>query len=152
MPRCVLPVQAPLNDDSSILIDGKLPLAVRSSIDGIRDLAFSALVRIRGFECLQTFPHLSIFVHRDFDIGLFKLGLIVIDVPQGNFDPGIGHMILVVIIVIPFVIHLDTETEALTLKGILIVQGLDNLERARPVVVSHHRKFIRPIAAIFKYL
>ena len=43
--RSVFAVQLSLDCDSSILIDGELTTAVRGSIDGIRNFAFTSLNR-----------------------------------------------------------------------------------------------------------
>jgi len=56
-------------------------------------------------------------------------------------------MILVVVVVFPLVIHLNSEPEALSLQLVLIVQGLNNLQRSCSVVVPHHRELVRSEAA-----
>ncbi len=78
--------------------------------------------------------------------------MLTVDVPQCNLDPGISHVVLVLIIVIPFVIDLDPEAEALALQRILVVERLNNFQRACPIVVPNHCKLISPVSTVLKNL
>ena len=63
-------------------------------------------------------------------------------ITQGYFDPCIRHMILVLIIVVSLVIDLDTESEALTLERILVVERLNDFEGSCSIIVSYHCELI----------
>lgn len=99
MPGRLLPVQLPLNGNRALLADAELPTPIRHPVDGVRHLALAALVRVRGFECLQALAHLYVLVHRHFDVGPFELRLIVVDVTQLDHHPRIRHVVLIVIVI-----------------------------------------------------
>ena len=66
----VFTVQVSLDGDGAVLGDGELSPAVGSPVDGVRNFAFAALIRIRGPECLQAAAHFRVLVHRRFDVRL----------------------------------------------------------------------------------
>jgi len=57
------------------------------------------------------FSHFCILRDFGLHVGALKDGLVVVDVPQLDDDPGVGHVVLVVVVVLPLVVHLDPEPE-----------------------------------------
>ena len=58
---------------------------------------------------ILTFPDFGVLRDFGLDVGALKDGLVVVDVPQLDDDPGVGHVVLVVVVVLPLVVHLDPE-------------------------------------------
>jgi len=50
------------------------------------------------------------------------------------------------------VINLDAESETVALKLILVVEGLDDLQRASAVVVTHHCELVSAVSAVLNHL
>ena len=71
-----------------------------------------------------------------------KYWLVVVDVAQLDDNKRVGNMILVVVVVFPLVIHLNSESEALTLQLVLVIQRLNNLQGPCSVVVPHHSELV----------
>lgn len=99
MPGSFLSVQLPLNGNGPFLTDSELTAAVGYTIDGVRHFALARLVRVSGFECFQAFSDFHVFINRNFDVGPFKLRLVVVDVAQFDDDPRVRDVIFVVIVV-----------------------------------------------------
>ena len=109
------PVELALDGHGAVLRDGELPAAVRAAIDQISDLAVAALVGIRGPEPLQGLSDSRVLADKGLDVGLLEDRLVVVDVAQFDDHPGVGHVVLVVVVVLALVVHLDPEPEALSL-------------------------------------
>lgn len=56
----------------------------------------------------------------------------------------------VVVVVVPFVVDLDSEAEALGLEGVFVVEGLDDFEGAGAVVVADHGELVGAVARVFE--
>ena len=93
MGRRRLPVQTPLDGNGAVFRDGKLPPAVRASVDHVADLGVSAFVRVGGAEPLQGLAHPGILSDHRLNVGLFKDRLVVVDVAQFHHHPRVGHVI-----------------------------------------------------------
>lgn len=50
------------------------------------------------------------------------------------------------------VINLDAESKTVALKLILVVKGLDDLQRAGAVVVTHHCELVSAVSAVLNHL
>ena len=138
----VLPVQLALDGHRSVLVDGELPSAIGGAVDGERHLTLSALIGIGGAEGLQTPADLGVLVDGRFDVGLVEERLVVVDVAQLDVDPAVGHVVLVVVVVLALVVDLDHEPEAVALQFVLVVERLDDFQRAGAVIVAHHRELV----------
>lgn len=100
MPRSFLAIKASLYRYSAIFIDEELSLSIGTSINGIGDLALATLIRIGGLECFQATAYARVLRNGGLNIGFLELWLIIIDISQFHDHPGIGHVILVVVIVL----------------------------------------------------
>jgi hypothetical protein len=87
MSRSFFPVQLPLNGNGSFLTDAELTAAVGYTVNSIRHFALASLVRISGFKRFQALANFHVFIHRHFDVGSFKLWLVVVDIAQFDDNP-----------------------------------------------------------------
>ena len=116
--------------------------AVGASVNFVAHLGSPTLIRVRRSEPLQGLANPGVLADERLDVGLFKHGLVVVDVPELHHHPRVGHVVLVVVVVLALVVHLYPKSESLPLKLIFVVQRLDHLQAARPVVVAHHGEFV----------
>lgn len=72
MPWIFFSIQSPLNCYSSILSNGKLPLAIGRTVDLVRHFAFTTLIWVSCFKCFQSFSNFNIFINGDFNVRFFK--------------------------------------------------------------------------------
>lgn len=80
MPRSFFSVQLSLDGYRSFLTDTELTSAVGPAINGVRHFALTSLIRVGGFERLQTLTDFDVFVNRNFYVRPLKLRLIVVDI------------------------------------------------------------------------
>ncbi len=113
MARCIFAVQSALDCDGAILVDEELALPVATAVNVEGDLGFSTLVGVRSFEGLERLANFCVFVDGDFYVGFLKYGGVVVDVTEAYLDPGVGHVGFVIVVVVSFVVDLDSEAEAL---------------------------------------
>ncbi len=139
--RC-FSVELALDGNGSVFRDRKLSAPIRASIDEVSNLAMTSLIRIRSSKSFQSFSDPRVFADEGLNVGLFKDGSVVVDVSKLDYDPRVGHVILVVVIVLALVVHLNPESETLPLQLIFIIQRLDNLEGSCSVVVPDHGELV----------
>lgn len=75
-----------------------------------------------------------------------------VDVPQADFHPRISYMVFIIIVVISFVVHLNSEPETLALERILVIKRLDNFQGSCPIIIPNHCKLICAISTALEYL
>ena len=75
---------------------------------------------ICGTEPLQSLPYRSILRHICLNIGSLEDRLVVIDIPELDDDPGVGHVVLVVVRVLALVVHLNPKQILLSLYSHVI--------------------------------
>lgn len=146
-----LSIERSLYADGALVADGELPASIAGAHDFVADARMAALVRIAGAKLLQYGAHLGVLVDGDLDVIAVEAWHIVIDVAQLDHDPRVGHMILVRT-VLALVVHLYAKAEAAALQRILVVQRLDDFQRASAIRIAHHRKFVRTEAAVRHHL
>lgn len=100
MPRSFLTIEASLYRHGAIFIDEELSLSIGTPVDGIRDLTLATLIRISSLECFEAAAYAGVLRHGSLNVSFLELRLIVIDISQFHDHPGIGHVVLVIVIVL----------------------------------------------------
>lgn len=103
MSRSFFAVKASLYRYSAVFVDEELSLSIGASINGVGDLTLTTLIWVSGLECFQAAAYTSILRYSGFDIGFLEQRLIVIDISQFHNHPGIGNVILVIVIVLALI-------------------------------------------------
>lgn len=68
MSRGFFSIEAPLYGDSAVFIDMKLPLAIGTSVNRVRNLTVPSLVGVRRFEGFQAISDFRVLEYRRFDV------------------------------------------------------------------------------------